>query len=55
MCKVRSAPSAPTIRTARTAVARFPLRSPEPWVPVAIAPATEMWGSDAMLCSARPS
>jgi hypothetical protein len=34
-----------------TAVARLPLASPEPWVAVATAPATEMWGSDARLAS----
>ena len=39
---------------ARTAVARLPV--PDPCVPVAIAPATEMCGSEARLCSAaRPS
>ena len=32
---------------------RFP--SPEPWVPVAQAPATEMCGSEPRLCSAFPS
>ena len=39
---------------ALTAVARFPTRSPEPCVPVAIAPPTEMCGRDARLCSASP-
>src|SRR5215216_6248361 len=38
-----------------TAVARLPPASPEPWVAVATAPATEMCGSDAMLCSASRS
>ena len=38
-----------------TAVARLPLASPEPWVAVAIAPAIEMCGSDARLCSASPA
>ena len=38
-----------------TAVARLPLPSPEPWVAVAHAPATEMCGSEARLCSANPA
>ena len=29
--------------------------TPEPWVAVATAPATEMWGSDARVCKATPS
>ena len=37
-------PSLVSRRTARTDVARFPSRSPDPWVPVAIPPATEMCG-----------
>ncbi len=52
---VRSSPSGPMNSNAATAVARFPLRSPEPCVPVAIEPATEMWGSEAKLCSANPA
>ena len=32
----------------------MPSRLPDPCVPVAIAPATEMWGSDARLCNATP-
>ena len=32
-----------------TAVARLPSESPDPWVPVATAPPTEMWGSDPRL------
>jgi transposase len=32
-----------------TAVARLPMPSPEPWVAVAHAPATEMWGREARL------
>ncbi len=38
-----------------TAVARLPFVSPEPCVAVATAPATEMWGSEARLCRAKPS
>ncbi len=38
----------------RTAVARLPSCEPDPCVPVAIAPPTEMCGSEARLCSARP-
>ena len=49
---VTSEPSAFTSSTADTAVDRMPLRSPEPWVPVAVAPATEMCGSEPVLCSA---
>jgi hypothetical protein len=37
-------PSAVTISRARTAVERLPLLTPEPWVAVAIAPATVMCG-----------
>ena len=44
-----------TISSPATAVARLPLASPEPWVAVATAPATEMWGSDARLARASPS
>ena len=35
-----------------TAVARLPLWMPEPWVAVAMRPATEMCGSEARLCNA---
>ena len=48
-------PSAVTTVMAETAVARFPFRSPEPWVAVAQAPATEMCGRDARLWSANPA
>ena len=37
-----------------TAPAREGLFTPEPWVPVWTAPATEMWGSDARLWMATP-
>ncbi len=47
-------PSAVTSSTSRTIVESGPLRTPEPWVPVATDPATEMCGRDAMLCNARP-
>jgi len=47
-------PSAVTISRAATAAARFWLAGPEPWVPVAQAPATEMCGSEARLRSAKP-
>ena len=43
------------ISRAVTALERLPLRVPEPWVPVAAAPATEMWGSEPRLWRARPS
>ena len=46
--------SAPTTSSATTAVARIPLASPDPWVPVAVAPAIEMCGSEPVLCSAKP-
>ena len=36
------------------AVDRIPFASPDPWVPVAVAPATEMCGSEPVLCSAKP-
>ena len=52
---VSSSPSEVTSSSAATAVARLPFVSPEPWVAVATAPATEMWGSEARLCSASPS
>ena len=51
---VRRSPSAVTSSRPATEVARLPLRSPEPWVAVATAPATEMCGSDARLASASP-
>ncbi len=50
-----SSPPEVTSCTAATAVARFPFRTPEPCVAVATAPATEMCGSEARLCSATPS
>ena len=49
-----SEPSAVTSSTARTAVGSEPLRMPEPCVPVAQAPATEMCGSEPRLCRAIP-
>ena len=52
---VTSSPSARTMSIARTAVDRLPLRSPDPWVPVAQAPATEMCGSEARLWRAKPA
>ena len=45
----RNEPSAKTMSKDLTAVAKFPLLLPEPWVPVAMAPAIEMWGSYARL------
>jgi len=48
-------PEAVTSSSPATAVARLPLASPEPWVAVATAPATEMWGSEARLARATPS
>jgi hypothetical protein len=51
---VRTSPSELTSSSSATAVARFPFASPDPWVAVAIAPATEMCGSDARLASAIP-
>ena len=50
-----TSPSEVTSSRPATAVARLPLASPEPCVAVATAPATEMCGSEARLCSARPS
>ncbi len=47
-------PSAVTNSRAVMAAARFWLATPEPWVAVAQAPATEMCGSEAMLRSAKP-
>ena len=47
--RVTTSPPALTSSIPRTAVARLPLRSPEPWVPVAQAPAREMWGREAVL------
>lgn len=51
---VTSEPSGLTSSTAQTAVDKMPLPSPEPCVPVAVAPATDIWGSDPVLCSANP-
>lgn len=51
---VRAEPSAVISSTSRTAEASEPLRMPEPCVPVATDPATEMCGSEAMLCRASP-
>ncbi|KDP92431.1 hypothetical protein W824_00305 [Clavibacter cf. michiganensis LMG 26808] len=48
-------PSAVIISSAATAVPRLPLPMPDPWVAVAMAPPTEMCGSDARLWIARPS
>ncbi len=50
-----TSPPAVTISSADTAVARLPLVSPEPCVPVAHAPAIEMCGSDPRLRSAQPA
>lgn len=47
-------PSAVTSSTSRTAAASGPLATPEPWVPVATEPATEMCGREAMFGSASP-
>ena len=52
---VSSSPLDVTSSSAATAVARLPLASPDPWVAVATAPATEMCGSEARLCKAIPS
>ena len=52
---VTSSPPAVTSSYSVTAAARHGLPSPEPWVPVAQAPATEMCGSEPRLCSARPA
>src|SRR5215470_9370416 len=52
---VTTSPSAVTSSRPDTEVARLPLASPEPWVAVAHAPATEMCGSDPRLCRARPA
>ena len=51
---VSTSPSAVTSSSADTAVERLPFFTPEPCVPVAHAPAIEMCGSDARLCSAKP-
>ena len=50
-----TSPDEVTRSSAVTAVARLPFRRPEPWVAVAIDPATEMWGSEARFASAHPS
>lgn len=52
---VTGSPSAVTISIPATAALRFRLPSPEPWVAVAIEPATEMCGSEARLPSAYPA
>src|ERR1039458_833277 len=49
-----TSPAAVTISMPETAVARLPFFSPEPCVAVLHAPAMEMWGSEARLCSAKP-
>ena len=51
---VRSSPFGPPSSTAATAAASDPMWSPEPWVPVATAPATLMCGNDARLDRAQP-
>ena len=53
--RVSRLPSAVTSSIARTAAGRLRLRSPEPWVAVAQAPATEMCGSEPRLGSAQPA
>src|SRR5690606_28738821 len=53
--RVTRAPSAVTSSRARTAADRLWLPGPEPWVPVATEPATEMCGSDARFASANPA
>src|SRR5262249_10339426 len=50
-----TSPDDNTSSSPATAVARFPLPTPEPCVAVAIAPPTEMCGSDARLCRATPA
>ena len=52
---VRSSPDGPTSSTADTDAARILLLSPEPWVPVAHAPATMMCGSEPVLGNASPA
>ena len=49
-----TSPEAVTSSTERTAAASSALPSPEPWVAVAQAPATEKWGIDGRLCRAQP-
>jgi hypothetical protein len=51
----RTLPSPTTISSPVTALDKALLPSPDPWVAVAIAPATVICGSDARLCSANPS
>ncbi len=51
---VRSPPAPSMTVSAATAVASERFASPDPCVPVATAPATEMWGSEARLASAHP-
>ncbi len=48
-------PSAVTRLIARTPAASATWATPEPWVPVELAPATEMCGRDPMFGSARPA
>ena len=50
-----SDPSALTISSPATAAARLRARSPDPCVPVAHAPATEMWPSEAIASRASPA
>jgi len=50
----RSSPSAATYSRPATAADRIRFPLPEPWVPVAVAPAMEMCGSEPRLASARP-
>ena len=49
---VNTSPEAVSISSAETCVARFPFLMPEPCVAVLQAPATEMCGREARLCSA---
>ena len=51
---VRSEPSAVTNSTAEAIADRLRSVSPDPWVPVEHAPATEMWGSEPVLANANP-
>ena len=50
----RSSPSAATYSMPAIAADRILLPLPDPWVPVAVAPAMEMCGSEPRLCSAQP-
>jgi hypothetical protein len=49
-----TSPSAATYSRPASAADRIWLPLPEPWVPVAVAPAMEMCGSEPRLCSAQP-